>query len=278
MRTLRLLLAAALFSPLPLAAQTVQGRIMDPLSTPVPTAEVLLVNEAGEVRGKAASDADGVFRIPADLPGEYRLRVRHLGFSDLTSDPIRVAAGETVTVEIRLSQAAIPLRPITVIGRSSDPRHTAFHERRLSRRQGAFITRADIERTPHARTTDLLRNVSGITILSSHNPGRSSLRGNLISIRGGGGMCEPSIYVDGVRVNQYVQSSMDDVLQAGMIEGIEIYTAAAAAPAGFGGQGNTCGVVMFWTRVGPEPGGTGLGWKQILLGAGLLGALFLVAQ
>lgn len=279
MNATRTLLLAALVFPPQLCAQTLLGTVRDESGGGVVGAEVVLLAASGLERLRTVSDSAGTFRMRGAEAGEYRLHVSHIGFQTLQSEPIRIGISETVTVEVELGTTAIPVAPITVTARSADPRHTAFHERRLSRAQGRFITRTDIERTPHARTTDLLRQVSGVTIVSSYQPGRSAVRGNIISIRGGGGrICEPAMYIDGVRVAQHVQSSMDDVLQSGMIEGIEVYTVAAAAPAGYGGQGNTCGVILFWTRVGRDPDASPRRWTQVALGVGLLGVLLLVAQ
>lgn len=278
MLALRLLLMAALLAPAPLSAQVIIGRAVDQAAAPVAGAELALLSADGQVLDRAVSDTAGVFRLATQRPGEYRIRATHVAYRQIESEPIRVGAAETVSVEVRLGTAAIPLEPIAVTARSADPRHAAFHERRLSRRQGTFITRAEIDRSPQARTTDLLRTVSGITILTTHEPGRSAMRSNFISIRGGGGMCEPAIYIDGVRVIQRVHSGMDEVLQPGMIEGVEIYTTAAAAPAGFGGHGNTCGVILFWTRIGRDPDARSVTWRQLLVGAGIIGAILLVVQ
>jgi hypothetical protein len=279
MNATRLLLIAVLLLPLPVSAQTILGMVRDEAGGAVAGAEVVLVAASGVERLRVVSDSAGMFSMRDVGAGEYRLHVSCCGFRSVDSEPIRLGIGETVTVEVQLAKTVIPLAPITVTARSADPRHTAFHVRRLTGGQGRFITRADIERTPHARTTDLLRQVSGVTIVSSYQPGRSAVRGNIISIRGGGGrICEPAMYIDGVRVAQHVQSSMDDVLQAGSIEGIEVYTLAAAAPAGYGGQGDTCGVIMFWTRVSRDPDPGSRRWTQVALGVGILGALFLIAR
>jgi hypothetical protein len=277
MNATRLLLIAALVSPPQLPAQTVLGMVRDESGGSVTGAEVVLLGASGVERLRTVSDSAGVFSMRGVDAGEYRLHVSFIGFRSVDSEPIRVGIGETVTVEVMLATTVIPGEPIIVTARSADPRHSACHERRLTRGQGRFITRADIERTPHARTTDLLRQVSGVTIVSSYQPGRSAVRANIISIRGGGGrICEPTMYIDGVRVAQHVQSSMDDVLQAGMIEGIEVYTLAAAAPAGYVSQGNTCGVIMFWTRMSRDPETGPRRWTQVAFGIGLLGALLLV--
>ncbi len=181
--------------------------------------------------------------------------------------------GETVRVEIRLAQARIPLEPLIVTVRSTDPRLAEFHERRIAHSSGRFITRSDIERRSVGRTSDLLRSIPGVTVAAVQVRGGSRAR-FLIRMRGSGTTCEPAIYIDGLAFRQLPESTLDDVLQPSAIEAVEVYTATSSAPARYAVQGS-CGVVLFWTGVGDSTGRKWT-WKHLIGGAAVAVAVISV--
>lgn len=262
MRNILLLLVSFPMSVSPVAAQLIHGTVRDEAARPVVDAEVVLMGGNGIEHGRTATDSAGVFRVPVQAAGGYALQVTRIGFAAFLSDPVRVGTVETVTVEVRLGRAAIPLNPIRVTARHADPRIAAFHERRLRGAGGRFLTRADIENGSQVRTTDMLRRVPGITIVPVVH--RGSVRAsNMISVRGATPSCQPALFIDGVRTPQHPLSTMDDILTPASLEGVEVYTAAAAAPVEFTGQ-SSCGVILFWTRSGSGAEGTRLSWVRAL--------------
>jgi hypothetical protein len=276
MRTVLLLLCSLLL-PASARAQSVVGRIVNEAAEPVLEADVVMADGSGAEVGRATTDSAGVFRVHAPQPGRVYLRVSRLGFMAYTSGPMDLGPVETITVEIRLGTTAVPLDPITVTARHSDPRLAAFHQRRLRRAGGRFITRAEIDRGGQSRTTDVLRGVPGLSIVPVRTRGGAGFTANLVSIRGGGRFCDPAIYIDGMRARQTPQSTMDDILNPASIEGIEIYTTTGLAPAEYSGQGG-CGVILFWTRSGDGSEGTRIGWRRALAVAGAAAALFLIIR
>lgn len=268
------LLLAILLLPTASSAQVILGVVRDEGETAVQNAAVALLDRAGTVRRETATDSAGLFRLNVESAGNYVLRVTRIGFTDYSSESVAVGAVETVTVEITLGLAAVPLDPIRVTARHSDPRLAAFHQRRLSRAAGRFLTRSEIEGRSQARTTDVLRGIPGINIVSVRSRGTGGRTANLVSIRGGGSICEPAMFIDGMRARQHPMSTMDDILSPSAIEGVEIYTATAAAPVQYAGDGG-CGVILFWTRSGAGSEGTRLGWLRAIAVAG--GALVLFA-
>jgi hypothetical protein len=233
-------------------------------------AEISVIHADGAARIQAVTDSAGRFRVGVSGPGEYRLRVRHVAYTAIDSDPVRVGPGETVRIEIRLAETRIPVEPLIVTVRTTDSRLAEFHERRLAANSGRFITRADIERRPTARTSDLLRSVPGVTVVGVQMPGRARTR-YLIRMRGAGATCEPAIYIDGQAVRQLTESTIDDLLEPSVIEGVEVYTSSATAPARYAAQGS-CGVVLFWTGAG-QAEAKKWSWKQIIGGAAIAVAL-----
>ncbi|HUI57627.1 MAG TPA: carboxypeptidase-like regulatory domain-containing protein [Bryobacteraceae bacterium] len=80
-------------------AQTVNGsiigRLVDPGSAVVASAQVTLTNQdTGAVR-TATSDAAGVFRLPDLLPGTYTVSIQVQGFKALTEKDVVLSASET---------------------------------------------------------------------------------------------------------------------------------------------------------------------------------------
>src|SRR4051794_14561485 len=87
---------AALLSATPLAAQAVQGRLVQPDGAPVAQTLVSLVDSAGRSVGTALTDRQGGFTLRAPAPGRFTLRAERVGYALTESPAFRLAAGETV--------------------------------------------------------------------------------------------------------------------------------------------------------------------------------------
>ena len=279
LRILVSLLAALCVLPTAVPAQNIVGIVVDETDGPIANADVVLTDSGGARIAGAATDSAGLFRLRAGQQGRYVVRVTRPGYLEYESAPVDVGPVETVTVEIRLGTTAIPLEPIVVTARYADPRLTAFHQRRLNRAgAGRFITRSEIESRGRMLTTDILRTVPGINIVTVRARGTVGLTANMVSIRGGGAFCGPTIYIDGMSVRQTPQSTLDDILNPATIEGIEIYTASSLAPVEYSGQGGGCGVLLFWTRSGADAEGSRLTLRRVLVVIGAAAALFLLVR
>lgn len=246
-------------------AQIVRGSVIeDRTRLPVAGAEVtLLTGEEGRPPS-TTTDSVGEFRIRAPRAGTYGLRVVHSAYRTRETPGVEVAVGETVTLEIRVSASAIPLETIVVTARSST---MPGFDRRRETGFGRFLVREDIEARAASRTTDLLRGVSGLTLMPVRRGRRS-----LLFMRSGLGLCEPAIWVDGNRVTQSPSSTLDDFVLPETIEGVEVYRSSAEAPVQY--VGGPCGVVLIWTRRGSGDDGDPWSWQKLLIGAG--GALTLI--
>ena len=60
------------------------------------------------------TNADGLYRFDAVAPGRYRVHLLHIGFRPVLSDPVQVAAGEIVRVDLRVASQPLVLPPVTV--------------------------------------------------------------------------------------------------------------------------------------------------------------------
>ena len=67
------------------------------------------------------TNADGRYRFDGVAPGRYRVQLRRIGFRPTLSDPVQVAAGETVQVELRVASEPLVLPPVTVTAETCVP-------------------------------------------------------------------------------------------------------------------------------------------------------------
>jgi hypothetical protein len=269
-----LLLIGMTAHPAALHAQRVAGAVVEDRSrAPVVDAQVALVDDAGTTRSIMSTDSSGSFALSA-LAGRYTIHVLRLGYQTYNSPMIELAAGETVSVEIRLGVGAVPLDPIRVSARSGAARGgvAEFYSRRddPARSGGYFISRKDLDRNPTTRTTTLLMRVPNIELVPLAR-GTFDTERYFIRFRGGAnstGSCSPAIYLNGVRIQQNENVTVDEYIDPTQLEGVEIYNRTASAPLQYTNN-NDCGVVAFWTRAA-EQGGEG-GWKRLAVGFALLG-------
>lgn len=266
-----LVLAGLLLVPLSVQAQTIRGVVLeDETRTPIAGAYVELLAAGADRIGLVQTDSVGRFTISARRSGDFTLQLRHLGYTPSHPMDIALRAGETLEVELRMGQRAIPIEPVVVTARRRNSRLDGFYERSESRHFGRFLMRDDIERRPGASGSELLRAMPGI-YLRDVGFGR-----NVILMRGGVGRCMPTIYLDGMLFRQYAESGVDDFLNAEVLEGVEVYTSFASAPSPIHAKGN-CGVIAFWTRQG-EPDGRRFSWKRLAIGVGGFALLILMSR
>lgn len=256
------------------AGQQVAGLVVDGASgVVVAGAAVALRAEDGDGESRTVTDEAGRFVLPAHGAGAFTLAVSRIGYQDFVSEPVRISSGERLVVEIRLGVDAVPLTPLVVSDRSRQhpPDITAFYER-LERGHrsgdGHFISRADVESLHAARTTDLLRSVSGVHVVYTRG-GRDAL----VRMRGG---CIPAIYVDGSHINKVdLRLSLDQYVAARSIEGIEVHRGSGRAVAHMHDPSG-CGLILVWTRRGERDGSAPLRWKTVAVVLGAVLGLFLV--
>lgn len=188
---------AALLAPaLPAAAQpaarsgTLAVRVVDAATQrPIEAASVVLV---GSTIGGQTS-AEGRVTLRGVPPGEYRVRVLRVGYTEQTR-PIRVAAGEQATLEV--SATSTPVTLAAVVTTATGP------QRRIeSGNATANINAAQVTATqPVTNLNDLLNaRASGVTVTSGSQTGtgaRIRIRGmNSVSLSN-----DPIWVIDGIRM------------------------------------------------------------------------------
>ena len=232
----------------------------DLVPQPVADAEVQLLRGGEPVGRLVLSDSVGLFLLPVPGPGTYAIRVRHPAYLAYDSEEFQVGNDESVALEVHLGRNVIPLEPLVVTARIR-AMMAGFNDRRTGGGFGTFITQEEIDNRRAGRTTDLLRGIPGVNIKFE----RWGV-GSTIEMRNGFGICEPAIFLDGVRVPQVQGSMVDDFLTPERIAGVEVYSSFSMAPVQY--ISGHCGVILFWTRSGGREGGKPWHWKKMLLGFG----------
>ena len=118
------MLGAALFALVPTIAQgqgvttsTLTGRVTDQNGAPLNNVEVVITNVATGAQLQTLTRADGRFLMPALRPGgPYRIEVSSIGYETTAVEDLRLALGETRSVEISLATQAVALEGIQVSG------------------------------------------------------------------------------------------------------------------------------------------------------------------
>ncbi len=100
------LCAALVLVSLPLCAQSTNGVILgtvrDPSGSPVPSAQVTLVNVATGLQRQTVSNATGDYVFAQVSAGAYALKVAAQGFKSATITNLQLLVGETIRTDVEL--------------------------------------------------------------------------------------------------------------------------------------------------------------------------------
>lgn len=224
------------------APGTLTGIVSAPDGRPLAEARVAVVGTA--LVTKAGND--GAFRITGVSTHAETLDVRMIGYT-----PIRMAfeIGRTGILHITPTLVPIPLAPLEVKSDMAVTPGMQGFEARRARGPGVFFTREDILRMQPRQVTDILRRVPGIQI----RPVSGGLGHNVI-VQSRGMNCPMLFYMDGSAFPLPGDAPINHYVSPDEIVGIEVYSGSSEVPAQFNSSRFTarCGVVMLWTRFGPE--------------------------
>jgi hypothetical protein len=211
--------------------------VTDTAGKPIVGAEVQVVGTS--LRGN--TDDDGRVALLAVPAGKAVLRVRRLGFAELTI-PISVTPGAMPEARYKLKPDAVDLNKVVVRSSELKPDRYArtkkfdgFYRRR-AQGDGSFLTREMVDARDAQRPEDLLRLVTGIRI---------TYRGTtpLISFA----RCDQvNVYIDGIRSHDGYRDFF--ALNPLQIEAMEIYHGMAQVPPEFSPRPNDCAAIVIWTR------------------------------
>jgi hypothetical protein len=257
--------AAATAQDLP----TLSGIVLDFANEAVVAgARVELLGARDRSLASTYADSTGAFSFARVRPGTYRLRAQSLGYRQVVTPEVNVAA-EPVEVVVRLAVGAVPLAPLEVVTRAQPQRAhinielSGFYERSQRKMGGTFIMRDEIDARNPSRVTDLLRTVGSLTVTGDV----------MVNMRCNNG---PPVYLDGILLKHMSSgrrrpgpSSPTSGIDPGaawdaansvdpfMLEGIEIYKGPATLPPQFAAFVGACGAILMWSKRGPGLGGDG---------------------
>lgn len=212
----------------------VRGVVMTDADRPAPNVEVLL---AGRDR-PAVTDSAGVFRISAARAGTQTLEARALGYLP-ERRAVTLAADRDTSLDIRLTSLKKLLDTIHVVAeRVYWADRGGFRQRQRAGTGRYFDSEAIRKRNP-IDVYDLLRTMPGIQITRSGFD-------EYVTMRGGGGRCSPSLYIDGVRLPASLLNDLRFLAPVQQIGALEVYSSSAGLPLQFSGF-NDCGAIVVWT-------------------------------
>ena len=233
-----------------------QGRVVEAESVePIAFVEITVLDRELRLLGKTQSDKEGFFSatVPTDEKGVHLLAQR-IGYREAQTPFLWFDEYDAFQLEIRLDREALLLAPLEVVARSrsQSPVLQNFEARR-EQGLGHYITRDQIEEANPRMVTDLLVRVPGVRLQS----GGSGLR-RVVQISRASSVlsCPTQVYIDGMRVNTDMgppearMVAIDDYVDPGSVEGIEVYRGLSTVPAQFLNEYAKCGVVVIWTRRG----------------------------
>ncbi|MDZ7632030.1 MAG: carboxypeptidase regulatory-like domain-containing protein [Gemmatimonadaceae bacterium] len=216
--------------------RTLLGTVVDGAGLPLRDVTVDVVTAMVETR----TDSLGRFRI-GNLPARRHIvRVRRVGYAPtyLTAD-LTDSASTRARIVIR-EFAGQNLGLVVVRADAVPARLRGFAQRAEKKTWGTFITAEQIENRRPLRATDMLQGLAGLRVIQD---GRG---GSIVTGRGG---CRMAVYINGFPVPQQRGASIDDLVGALDLAGIEIYNGVAGVPIELmTGAPNSCGTLGIWTK------------------------------
>ena len=232
MKRLVLLLLAGLCSATQASAQAtgrVSGSVTD--ASGAPLAGVAITSEGlGTL-----SDQNGRYTLDNVPAGAHQVRASRLGYAESTL-PVTVAAGQTATINFRLTASAVELEGVVAVGYGTQ-------QRRDVTGAVASVEAEELSQIPTPSVGEALKGrVAGLDVQTTgYRPGDNPR----IRIRGARSLeatNDPLVVVDGVAIG-----GLSDI-NPQMIESIEVLKDASAT-AVYGSRGAN-GVILVTTRAG----------------------------
>lgn len=250
-----LLVASSLVCSLPAAAQkkTVLFGVVTNLDG-VRLSRVEVTIASRDLR--MVTNDSGEFVFDAPPTGRVRLLVKRLGFKQQEKG-FTLNEGESKQIDFELEGIPELLDSVVVLEKGGNGRMAEFWARREIG-NGAFITRAEIQKRNPYRPSDMLRMLSGVRVSSNGSDadrpvismGRTPIGTRTFrNVQTLAGDCKVSYYLDGNWVSP--GTFHPDDLSPSTIEAIEVYRGPAEIPAKFRQRETACGLIVIWTREPP---------------------------
>ena len=223
-------------------ADTLKGRVVDPQSRPIASADVLVQSTSGRLVTTVRTRPDGTFGPVTLEPGDYVLLVAVPGLRS-TKPGITVRAGAETDIEVRLVTTAVSESVVVSAAQVDTP---------LSRVSDSItvIDSADLLGRQAESVAQAIRVVPGFGVVASGG------RGAVTSLFPRGGESDYTlVLVDGIPQNAFGGGFDAAHLSAAGVQRIEVVRGPQSALYGSGAIG---GLVHVITRNGGAPRADGL--------------------
>ena len=147
-----------------LSAQSIKGKVVDATnSEPLIGATIKIV---GTSNG-AIADLDGIYQIDGLLPGTYDIKISYIGYDDKIIKNVRILPNELVKLDVVLQIDGLTTDVILVESNTTLANEQALLvEQKNSDKVQDGISEQQIKRAPDAAASDVLKRVTGISIVS----------------------------------------------------------------------------------------------------------------
>jgi hypothetical protein len=207
-------------------AGKVQGRVTDAASgQPIAGAQITI---AGTRLGNI-SNAEGFYFINNVPAGLHDINTQFIGYQAVTVREQRVLAGQTITVDFKLTQSAVQIAALEIIGETQPlvPRDQVASKN--------IVTGQTIQDLPVDDAIQIVMSQPGVVA----NVGKG------LSIRGGRSG-EEAVYVDGVLIRNFNQGDTNLELGVNALSEIDVLTGGFSAEFGDAQSG----IINYVTRSG----------------------------
>ncbi|MFZ4590616.1 MAG: carboxypeptidase regulatory-like domain-containing protein [Ignavibacteria bacterium] len=159
-----ILFAISIFTFGQLSAQSIKGKVIDANnSEPLIGATIKIV---GTSHG-AIADLDGTYQIEGLIPGTYDVKVSYIGYDDKTIKNVQVKPNDFVKLDVVLQIDGLTTDIIVVESNTSLANEQALLvEQKNSNKVQDGISEQQIKRAPDAAASDVLKRVTGLSIVS----------------------------------------------------------------------------------------------------------------
>lgn len=219
---------------------TLSGRVVQKSDTSqgVRGAQIMLADGRHVV-----TDSTGRYLLGGIPVGAHHIVVRALGFRPVAfSVTLHEGLQGLEDIDLEAAPGVQELAPVAIAAPAAIPvsyRLVDFERRRQTGR-GHYLDDTQIKQSGASRLSDLMRGMRGVT---EHCAGNGC---NIQMVRARPG-CDPDYIVDGRMDNMFGSSTpIRDIVA------LEVYTGPSDVPGEFAGRSAGCGVVVIWTRAGPD--------------------------
>jgi hypothetical protein len=216
---------------------TLRGVVRRPDGSALPGARLVFWG-AGSV---ATSGSTGAYRMTELPSGTYTVEARALGFLPQRK-VVDILEGSEAVADLTLESFGTFLDTVKVTTQRlfTSTRMQEFEQRKKSG-LGYFMDENEINKRSPIFMSDLFRMAPGMVIA----PGRGASNRVLMRGMGFSAYCQPTIYLDGMRVSN-IDGDLEAIVNVQDVKAVEVYTRASNIPVQFQSL-EGCGSLVIWT-------------------------------